>query len=221
MPTLITEDVYLDIPEWVTNLAAFRRWTDEPDFPEKGKIWWLRGKVWADMSNEQIFSHLEVKSEFITVLRTLVKSADLGCMWTDGLLLTNEEAGLSGNPDATFISHDALRDGRVVLIPGKRDGWTEAQGSPDMVLEIVSASSVDKDLNTLREDYFAADIREYWLVDARKGPPRFDILRRGAEEFVVTRKQSGWVKSTVFGKSFCLTEGKNRSGYPLYTLGVK
>ena len=39
MPTMIADDVYLEIPAWVTDLASFRRWTDEPDFPEKGNIW--------------------------------------------------------------------------------------------------------------------------------------------------------------------------------------
>jgi hypothetical protein len=56
MPTVITEDVHLEIPEWVNNLAASRRWADDEDFPDKGNIWWLNGKVWADMSKEQIFN---------------------------------------------------------------------------------------------------------------------------------------------------------------------
>lgn len=221
MPTLIANDVYLDIPEWVTSLAAFRRWTDEPDFPEKGNIWWLRGKMWADMSKEQLFTHLAMKGEFFFVLLGLVREADLGLMFTDGLLLTNEVAGLSGNPDATFISHEALSDDRVVLVKGRRDGFTEAQGSPDMVLEVVSERSELKDYTILREDYFAAGVREYWLVDARQEPPTFEILKRGAKGFTATRKQSGWVKSSVFGKSFQLTMGKDRSGNPKPSLKVK
>jgi Uma2 family endonuclease len=221
MPTDIANDVYLDIPEWVTSLAAFRRWTQELDFPEKGNIWWLRGKVWADMSSEQLFSHLEVKSEVLAVLRMLVRKGDLGFMWADGLLLTNERADLSGNPDATFISHEALADGRVVLIEGKREGYTEAQGSPDMVLEVVSKRSEKKDYTILREDYFTAGVREYWLVDARQNPPSFEILKRGTDGFVASRRQGGWVKSAVFGCSFKLDIKQNRSGKPAATLEVK
>jgi hypothetical protein len=221
MPTLIANDVYLDIPEWVTSLAAFRRWTDEPDFPEKGNIWWLRGKVWADMSKEQLFSHLALKGEFFFVLLGLVREADFGLMFTDGLLLTNDVAGLSGNPDATFISHEALSDGRVVLVEGRRDGFTEVQGSPDMVLEVVGERSELKDCTILREDYFAAGVREYWLVDARQDPPSFEILKRGTKGFTATRKQAGWVKSAVFGKLFRLTMGKDRSGNPKPSLEVK
>lgn len=221
MPVLITDDVHLDIPVWVTSLATFRRWTDEPDFPEKGNIWWLRGEVWADMSQEQIFSHVLIKGQIYRVLAQIVEENDLGLMLTDGVLLTNEGGGISGNPDATFISHDALATGRVVLIEGRTTGYTEAQGSPDMVLEVVSDGSIEKDVEILREDYFTANIEEYWLVDARVSPPKFDILRRNSTGFVVTRKSGGWLKSNVFGKSFRLIEGKDKSGNPKYTLESK
>ena len=221
MPVLITDDVHLDIPVWVTSLATFRRWTNEPDFPEKGNIWWLRGEVWADMSQEQIFSHLRVKGQIFHVLNGLVDASDLGLMLPDGLLLTHEEVGLSGNPDATFISHEAIAEGRVVLVEGRSAGYTEAQGSPDMVLEVVSDSSEEKDEVLLRDDYFAAGVIEYWLVDARVSPPKFDILRRNAKGFVATRKVGGWIRSTVFGRSFRLNEGTDRSGNPKYTLETK
>jgi Uma2 family endonuclease len=221
MPTVIVEDVHVEIPPWVTDLQAFRRWTDQADFPETGKIWWLGGAVWADMSKEQAYTHIRVKGEIFLVLNGIVKANDLGQLFPDGLLLTNEEAGISGNPDATFISHESLAEGRVVMIEGQTAGWTEAQGSPDMVLEVLSDSSEEKDLIILREDYFAAGIREYWLADARKSPPSLNILRRNSKGFVVTRRQGGWVKSAVVGKSFRLVEGKDRSGFPVHTLEVK
>jgi len=221
MAVLITEDVHLDIPMWVTDLATFRRWTDEPNFPETGNIWWLRGVVWADMSQEQIFSHVDVKGEVYFAIKSILRNRDLGRIFTDGLLLTNEDVGISGNPDATFFTHEALADGRVALIEGRTDGFTEVQGSPEMVLEVVSDSSEEKDILILREDYFAAGILEYWLVDAREKPVQFDILRRNSKGFVTTKKVGGWLKSSVFGHSFRLTEGKDRSGNPKYTLETK
>ncbi len=220
MPTFFAEDVHLEIPEWVTDLAAFRRWTDEPGFPKEGNIWWLCGKVWADMSQEQIFTHLMVKGLIYRVLANLVEIEDLGLMLPDGLLLSNLDAEISGNPDAVFISHQAI-DGRTQLIEGKSHGYTEAVGSPDMVLEVVSDSSEEKDFDILREGYFTAGIREYWLVDAREDPPRFEILRRTPGKFAPTRKQAGWLKSAVFAKSFRLVKGKDRSGNPKFTLEVK
>jgi Uma2 family endonuclease len=221
MPTFLAEDVHLDVPEWVSDLAAFRRWTDEPGFPEQGNIWWLCGKVWADMSQEQIFTHVDIKGEIYHVLKGIVRKSGLGRIYIDGLLLTNDAADLSGNPDATFISHHAIASGRVVLVEGKEEGFTEALGSPEMVLEVVSKSSEEKDYTILTRAYHLAGIDEYWLVDAREDPLQFDILRRAAGKFVPTRKQSGWLKSAVFGKSFRLVKKKDDSGNPEFILEVK
>jgi Uma2 family endonuclease len=221
MTTMIVDDVRLTIPSWVVDLDSFRRWTDEPDFPEKGDIWWLRGGIWADMSQEQIFSHVLIKGEIHRVLATLVLQGDLGLMLTDGLLFTNEEAGISGSPDATFVSHETEDSGRVRLTEGKTHGFTEVVGSPDMLLEVVSDGSVEKDLAILPEDYFHAGVREFWRVDARQSPTTFEIFRRGTKGFVAVRKQSGWLKSNVFGKSFRLTASLDRKGRPQYLLQVR
>jgi Uma2 family endonuclease len=75
-----------------------------------------------------------------------------------------------------------------------------------MVLEIVSEGSVRKDNVTLKQAYWEAGAREYWLVDARKEPLTFDVFRHTAKGYVGTRKQGGWLKSSVFGKSFRLTQ---------------
>jgi len=56
-------DGKISVPFWVIDIDSFRRWTDMDSFPEKGQVWWLRGEVWADMSKEQIFSHLGIKRE--------------------------------------------------------------------------------------------------------------------------------------------------------------
>jgi hypothetical protein len=43
-------------------------------------------------------------------------------------------------------------------------------------------------------------------VDARKEPLTFDVFRHTAKGYTATRKQDGWLKSAVFGKSFRLTQ---------------
>src|SRR5204862_6059611 len=98
----------------------------------------------------------------------------------DGLLLSNFEADISGNPDLTFLSNDTLRSDRIRLIEGVKGGYTELQGAADMVLEVVSDSSEEKDLITLKQAYWDAGIHEYWIVDAREGEVIFDIFYRAA-----------------------------------------
>src|SRR5262245_51354301 len=45
MVTFIEDSRRISIPGWVTDLESFRRWTDNEEFPEDAKIWWLRGEV--------------------------------------------------------------------------------------------------------------------------------------------------------------------------------
>lgn len=219
--TIVSEVGEFTVPADVVDISAFRRWVDSPDFPERGRIWWLRGKVWADMSREQIFTHLAVKGEYNIVLGGLAKATKRGLFIPDGLLLSNFAADISGKPDATFIRYATLDSDRIRLIEGKEGGYVEVQGSPDMVLEVLSDGSEKKDLVILRAAYWEAGLREYWLVDVRRETLAFEILRWNAKGYAAVRAQNGWLKSSVFGKSFRLTMVVNRHGHPEYTLHVK
>jgi Uma2 family endonuclease len=210
----------VEIPLWVANLDSFRRWMDRSDFPDKGRIDYVKGKVWVDMSKEQVFTHVLVKTRITAVLSELVEAKELGLFLGDGILLSNVDADIAVNPDALFASNDALLD-RVRILEGQKEGHVELEGSPDMVLEVVSTSSVRKDTLQLRRSYWEAGIREYWLVDARTEPLTFDILRHTPKGYRMTLKKDGWVKSNVFAKSFRLTHRTDTLGRPNYTLEVR
>lgn len=220
---MMTVHLYSDcvqVPFWVNDLESFRRWMLSDESPEKIPLFFLAGEVWIDMSKEQFFSHNQLKKVIGGVLWGLEKQAR-GRFIPDGMLVTNEAADLSGNPDGAFVSNASMRSGRVQLIEGKEDGYVELEGSPDMVLEVVSDSSVEKDTEILRELYWKAGIREYWLVDARGERIEFQILRHTARGYVATRPSGGWRKSAVFGKSFRLTRQLDDLGHPDFTLDVK
>ena len=85
------------------------------------------------------------------------------------------------------------------------DDSIEVFGSPDMTLEVVSPTSVEKDTVDLRRLYWEAGVKEYWLVDSREKTFAFDILRRGPAKFLATTQHQGWIKSQVFGREFKLT----------------
>src|SRR5262245_44786568 len=132
MITVWHESNKVSIPDWVVDLESFRRWADADDFPEHGHVWFLKGEVWVDMSKEQIFTHLLVKSEFNVVLGGLSRGEKRGMWIPDGLLLSNVEADISGNPDGTFVSFETLETKRAVLVEGIEEGHVELEGSPDM-----------------------------------------------------------------------------------------
>lgn len=217
---VVLEEQAVVVPEWVNDLESFRRWSDNEEFPEAGQICYLRGEVWIDMGKEQLFFHNQVKHEFDFTLTGIIRARRLGRYFPDGAFLSNEKADVSNQPDGIFVSTEAVRAGRGQFVEGRGAGHVELEGAPEMVLEVVSTSSFLKDTKTLRGAYAKAGIPEYWLVDARTEPLRFDILRLGKSDYVVTRKRGGWVRSEVFGASFRLTRHEGEDGQPVFRLEV-
>ena len=221
--TITTREATVHIPDRVyKSLAAFRAWAGDNELPEKTRIDFYKGEVWVDMGWEQVFTHCSLKATILSALGTLTHDTDMGYYWTSGILVTNEAADLSGNPDGTFVSHEALEAGRMTLAPAADDeGTTELVGTADMVLEVVSASSVTKDTVALRQAYWEAGIPEYWLADARGDRLDFRILKHGPKGYAEVRRQAGWLKSAAFGKAFRLARGADRAGNPRFRLDVK
>ena len=139
MIRVMNEEDQVIVPGWVTDLESFSRWTETDAFPEQGNIGFLKGEVWIDLSREEVFSHVLVKTCYSSVLDGVVRVAKLGLYLSSGVFLRNDDADLSGKPDGTFVTNAALEEGRLRLVEGM------LQGSPDMLLEVVSKSSVQKD----------------------------------------------------------------------------
>jgi Uma2 family endonuclease len=184
------------------DLAAFRRWTKSDDYPDRGDYAFLNGDLWVDLSMETAL-HNQIKSLFAIVIGGMVLTARSGRFFGDRMRLVNDAAGISTEPDGMFVSQTAFRSGRVRMEEGADS--LEIIGSPEMVLEVVSSHSVQKDTVVLRELYAAAGITEYWLVNPLGGRLTFDILRLTAKGYAPVRKVGGWLKSAVFRKSFRLT----------------
>lgn len=222
MPTVMSaKHGKVQIPGWVVDLPAFRRWVHSGEPQEKLRAHFLNGEVWVDLVMEEAFSHNFVKNAIYAALLPLTEG--LGLFFSDGMLLTNDDAGIGTEPDAMFISNEALESGRVELTAGTdaEANVTEVVGSPDLVIEIVSRSTEEKDTEVLVAKYHDARISEYWVIDARDPEDiRFDILKRGRKGYAAVRKSDGWVKAAVLSKSFRLVR-KVTGNYPRFVLEVR
>ncbi len=221
MPTVVYPEGRLQIPIWVRDLASFRRWAESDEFPEEGRVCFINGEVWADMSRQQIFSHLAVKHAIDLTVGSIVQQTGAGRYLPDGLRLYSKPADLSAVPDGSYISYDALRSGRVRLVKGRKRGFTAVEGAPELVVEIISDTSLDKDYDWQMQAYHDAGVREYWVIDARGESLDFDIYKSGAKGFTAVRQTGGWLKSPVLGKSFRFDVSKDPIGHPNYVLRVK
>jgi len=173
MATSVIFEEQVEIPLTIRSLADFRRWVQSEGFPQTGRIDYLSGKIEVDMSPENLFCHGTLKTELIRAIATRVKLGIMGHLFTDSTRVSCPKADLSVEPDVVFVSHEALDSGRVRLIPSASQepgSYIELEGPPDVIVEIVSDSSVGKDTRRLPEAYYKAGVREFWLADARKDP---------------------------------------------------
>jgi Uma2 family endonuclease len=213
---VIAEQVRL--PNGIKDLSTFRRWARSDQYPESGWFSYLGGDVWVDLSMERV-THNQIKSSINVVLAVLARTSIPGLFFPDRMMLVNADADLSTEPDGMFVATKSLRAKRVRLEEGGDS--SEVVGSPDMVLEVLSKSSVEKDTVLLKNLYLAAEISEYWLVDSREAEPEIEILRRIGAKYVATRKRDSWVKSSVFGKDFRLERTEVDDNVFTFTLLVR
>lgn len=209
------------IPPSAHTLDGFRAWVRSGELPSSCRVTYLGGKVIIDMSPERAGSHSAVKMEVTSVLYRLTREQNLGQFFPDGTLVSNQVADVGNEPDAIFVAHATFASGRArrIVSADGRD-FVEIAGSPDLILEVVSPSSVNKDTVLLRERYHLAGVREYWLIDARGDDLQFDILRNASIGYESTPMEDGWITSNVLGARFRLNREWRPEEFWQYTLEV-
>jgi Uma2 family endonuclease len=208
------------IPRSALSPAGFRLWAFSGEYPEYGKVQYIAGEIYIDMNAESINAHAKVKLEVTHSVNKLVKANNWGQVYPDGTLVICELADISNEPDACYCSWETLKSGRVRET--NRKGGDEGElvalyGSVDWVLEVLSPKSVRKDTVVLRDKYFRAGVREYWLIDARRTVIDFQILNPGRTGFEAQPRRGGWSPSAVFQRKFSL-QRRDYQGFWRYDL---
>jgi len=217
MSSSVVFEEQVEIPMDVRTLVQFRRWAVSDGFPDRGRIDFVGGRIEVDMSPEDIFCHGTLKGEIYGALYQRVKRGDLGLLLTDRTRVSSDDADLSVEPDIVFIAKETLDGERARLVPkatGEPGRYIEVAGSVDLIVEIVSDSSVIKDTQRLPERYAKAGVREFWLADARSEPIVFRIhclTETGYE--AVEPDADGFQRSAVFNCGFQLCAARDGLGH--------
>lgn len=212
------ERVYVPVDAFT--FEGFQRWVESEEFPQTGRIDFVAGEVEVDMSPEDPGSHSVVKVAISKTLQILVSEQDLGEVYSDSTRLTHARASLSTEPDVMVALWDTFDRGRVRYVPARQspDRVPTVDGSPDLVVEVVSNSSVRKDTVILPPLYAKANIPERWLVDARQ-ELRFEVFTlHNGEYAAVAPDPDGWTPSPVLGGRFRLVRLRTRRGNWRYVL---
>ncbi len=152
----------------------FLAWADEDVHAE-----WVNGEVIVHMPPKD--THQNIVTFLVTLLRTFVDFFKLGQVRTAPFEMKLAPDGPSRQPDILFVARDHLErltEDRLI-------------GPADLVVEVVSADSVRRDLVEKFSEYEHYGVREYWLVDSRPG-------RRGAEFWV--RDEEGRFQAADVGE---------------------
>ena len=205
----------LRIPAGVHDFEAFRRWSRSRRFPQEGRIDYLRGDIDASMSPEDLLTHATPKAAVAGVLYSLIVVPGRGLVFVDSTRYASPAVQLSVEPDVVVVLHETLAAGRVRMVPTAppRPGrYIELEGAPDLVVEVISDSSVGKDRRRLPELYAQAGVPELWLVDARDTRLAFEIWTLGTTAYTQvlpdpdggTSSTSAWTASPILGCRFRL-----------------
>jgi len=129
------------------NEDEFVAWADEDVRAE-----FVDGEVDVLMSESD--EHANVGLFLVTLMNIFISQRGLGRLFHDNFMV-RLRTGLRRVPDIHFVSQE-----RVGLIRP-----TEVDGAPDLVVEIVSEDSVDRDRRRKFREYEEGGVREYWIID--------------------------------------------------------
>ena len=213
------------IPPSAALLEGFREWSRSDDFPESGRIDFLAGEVEIEMSPEDLYTHGTVKTAIVAELFDRIARSSKGFVFADSTRVSSPISDLSAEPDVVVVLLSSFDQGRVRHIPaaGKGPGrFVELEGAPDLVVEILSDSSVGKDTRRLPPRYAAAGVVELWQVDARGAELQFDVkvLENGAYRNA-RRDAAGWAHSPLLASRIRLTRRAMSNAGWLYELDVE
>jgi Uma2 family endonuclease len=198
----------LQIPLAALSFDGFRTWAQSGSFPDTGRIDFLAGEIEVEMSPEDLRTHSLVKTALALGLGNLVTERRLGWLFIDRTRLSSPTAQLSTEPDLVVVLRDSIEQGRACFRSWNQshpERLTEIEGAADLVVEIVSHSSVGKDTKRLPLLYARAGIPELWIADARGRDLRFQIhVLRGGAYAPVEADADGWMESARLGAAFRL-----------------
>ena len=151
-------------------------WADEDTHTE-----WVNGEVFEFMPPRDI--HQATLGFFYQLLTLFVDMDNLGKVRVAPFEMRLAEQNSYREPDILFVSQMNL-----AKLTEKR-----LDGPADLIVEIVSASTVRNDREVKLKAYQAAGVSEYWIIDPRPNKQRADLYhldKSGVYQLVATEEDT-------------------------------
>jgi Uma2 family endonuclease len=150
--TKITDKLFLSddskqiAPAGKIGFETFLEWLDEDTHAD-----WIEGEV--QMTSPASYKHQNSSGFLNQIMRTYVNLFDLGVVLSAPFVV--KIGRKSREPDLFFV-----RKERINLLQA-----TFFDGAPDLIIEIVSPESQERDRQTKFTEYQQGGVSEYWLID--------------------------------------------------------
>ncbi len=150
---------------------------------EQEKAEFINGEVVVQSPAK--FEHTDTSGNLLVLLRTYVQIHNLGFVGYEKMLVTLTRNDYE--PDICFFGNE------------KAAQFTPKQmqfPAPDLIVEVLSPSTEEKDRGLKFEDYAAHGVREYWLVDPDTQTVE-QYVREDDSYQLLTKSRSGNIASVV------------------------
>jgi Uma2 family endonuclease len=157
----------------------FLEWADEDTFAE-----WVDGEVTLLTTTAL---HQLISGFLFRAITEFVEAKDLGVVLFAPFLMRLSTRRTGREPDILFIAKDRMD--RI------RGSWLD--GPADLVVEVVSDESRKRDREVKFDEYAAAGVREYWLIDALRMQADVFILGPAGHYVPAPVNDQGLIQSVV------------------------
>lgn len=167
------------------------------------------------VNNEAIFhmppniNHQDLTLFLSALLRLYVDFFKLGQVFASPVEV-RLPSGKSREPDVMFVSNE--RPSRIT--PQRIDG------TPDLIVEVVSPESVGRDFDTKFDEYQDAGVQEYWIIDPRPRRKQALFYQLGQDGlFKLANLDGGVYRSAVLPNFWLRTDWLWQTPQTLLALG--
>ena len=134
------------------------------NYEESVRSEWVDGEVVVYMPPKA--EHQRIVEFLYTLLNLFVQLSNLGLVRVSPFEVKLWEEGPSREPDIFFVSQASF----------SKFSSERFSGAPELVVEIISPSSLYIDRDTKFREYEQAGVKEYWVVDSRPEKTRADFF---------------------------------------------
>lgn len=176
---------------------TFEEWLSWSAYQDESSEWVAGRVIWKQRDREGNFvgttyAHNRLVLFLSRVLVVWLEQQELnGRILGPEFVMRTENRPSGREPDLLYVAPDNLAK--------IKDTYLE--GPADMVIEIISAESIDWDRDDKFFEYQAAGVREYWLIDPQMQSAMFFQLDENGHYFRVEPQRGVYVSEALSGFS--------------------